>query len=147
MEIGVFGEILTLTCKTLVKVTCFMKTWNDPTVNTNILPQMVSHKTIIKVYVLTKVLNSIFPKVWNSFPAQYSIIWRNSCGNFDDNSIRTRLAWSQRARNQKNHEFILDCCGFGARRQRRQPVNAPRHGPAMPSTGVSDQSDVVPTSC
>jgi hypothetical protein len=25
----------------------------------------------------------------------------------------------------------------------RQPVNAPRHGPAMPSTGVSDQSDVV----
>jgi hypothetical protein len=47
------------------------------------------------------------------------------------------------SRNSKNHESMLDSSNFGGRRQRRQPVNAPRHGPAMPSTGVSDQSDVV----
>ena len=69
----------------------FMKIWNDPKVITVILPQAVSRKTPIEVQFLTKVLKVIFPKVWDSFPAQYSIIWRKSCGIFDENSIRTRL--------------------------------------------------------
>ena len=42
-----FWETWTLTCNTHVEVTIFMKTWNDRAVNTHILPQLVSHKTII----------------------------------------------------------------------------------------------------
>ena len=56
MKIQVFGEIWTLTCKTRVKVTLLMKTWNDPTVITDILPQAVPHKTVIKVGFGTEVL-------------------------------------------------------------------------------------------
>ena len=48
MKIEIFGEILTLTCKTRVKVTFVMKTWNNPTVITHILPQLVSHKPMNK---------------------------------------------------------------------------------------------------
>ena len=73
------------------KLFCLMKTWNDPTVITVILPQAIPHKPIIKVEFLTKALKSIFPKVWDLFPRQYSVIWRNSYGKFDENSIRTRL--------------------------------------------------------
>ena len=47
----------TMTCKTHVKVTCCMKTWNDPTVITDILPQTIPRKTIIKV--------SVWQKCWN----------------------------------------------------------------------------------
>ena len=70
-----------------------------------------------------KVLKVIFSKVWDSFSEHFSIIWRNSCGNFDGNSIRTRLAWSRGSRNSKNHEFIIYSSSFGTRRQRRQPSN------------------------
>ena len=89
-KIKVFGKTWTLTCKTRVEVTLLMRTWNDPTVITVILPQLVSHKPIIKVQFLTKVLKSIFPKVLDSFPKQYSIIWRSFCSKFNINSIRTR---------------------------------------------------------
>ena len=119
----IFRKTWTLTCKLHIKGTIFMKTWNDPTVITVILPQPVWLETPIKVVCLTKVLKVIFSKVWDSFPGQYSTIWRNSCGNFDDNSIRTKLAWSQDPQNKKNHEFILYSSSFGGRRQRRQPVN------------------------
>ena len=108
MKVMLFWQICTLTCNTHVKVTFFMKTWNDPAVITDILPQAVSPKPIIKVKLLTKVSKSIVPKVWDSFPGQYSIIWRNSCGKINDNSIRTRWAWSQGSRNPKNQEFILE---------------------------------------
>ena len=64
-----FRETWTLTCKTRVKVTILMKTWNDPTVITVILPQPVSHKTIIKRAFLTKVLKYIF--YWTSTRFQY----------------------------------------------------------------------------
>ena len=65
MEICVFGKTWTLTCKLHVKVTLLVKTWNDPTVNTNISPQLVSRKTPIEVQFLTKVLKSVFPaKRW-----------------------------------------------------------------------------------
>ena len=123
MRIEVFGKTWTLTCKMPVKVTCFIKIWNDPTVNTVILLQPVWLETPIEVQIFTKMLKVIFSKVWGSSLRQYSIIWRNSCGNFDENSIRTRLAWSLEHRHWKNHKFILDSCGSGARRQRRQPVN------------------------
>ena len=123
MKMHFCRETWTLTCKLHVKVTFFMKTWNDPTVITVILPQAVSGKTPIEVQFLTKVLKRIFPKVWDSFPGQYSICWRNSCGNFNENSIRTRSAWSRVSRNPKNQEFMLDSLNFGSRRQRRQPVN------------------------
>ena len=56
-----FQETWTLTCKTRVKVTLLMKTWNDPTVITNILPQADSHKTILKVGFCTTVLICTFP--------------------------------------------------------------------------------------
>ena len=35
-----------------------------------------------EVQFLTKVLESIFQKVWDSFPGQYLMIWRNSCGKW-----------------------------------------------------------------
>ena len=107
MRIEVFGKTWTLTCKTHVKVTFFIKIWNDPMVIPVILPQAVSRKTPLKVQFLTKVLKRIFPKVWGSIWGLYSRIWRNSCGNFDYNLIRTRLAWSQDPENPKNHEFII----------------------------------------
>ena len=126
MKIEVFGKTLTFTCKTQVKVTLLMKTWNDPTVITVILPQPVSHKPIIEVRFLTKVLKSIFPKVWDSFPGQYLTIWRSFCGNFDDSSIRTRLEWSpgsQKYRFPQKCEFMLYSSNSGARGQRRQPLS------------------------
>ena len=61
MKICVFGKAWTLTCKLHVKVTFFMKTWNDATVNTNILAYTLSHKPITKVQFLTKVLIFNFP--------------------------------------------------------------------------------------
>ena len=123
MRIEVFGKTWTLTCKLHIKITFFMKTWNDPTVTTHILPQTVPRKTIIKVKFLTNMLKSIFFKVWDSFSGQYSIIWRNSCGKFNGKLFRTTLEWSREPRNPKNHEFILDYLGSGGRRQRRQPLN------------------------
>ena len=63
MKIKVFGKTWTLTCKTQVKVTLLMKHLNDPTVITDILPQSVSVKTIIKVEFLTNVSISISPKL------------------------------------------------------------------------------------
>ena len=54
-----FRETWTLTCKTQVKVTLFIKIWNDPTVITVTLPQDLSHKLMMKVWVLTKVLKVI----------------------------------------------------------------------------------------
>ena len=62
MKIIVFQKTWTLTCKTPVKVTFFMKICNDPTVITDILPQPVSRKTPIEVQFLTKVLEVIFQK-------------------------------------------------------------------------------------
>ena len=129
MKIIVFRKTWTLTCKLRVKVTFFMKTWNDPTVITVILPQPVSHKPIIKVEFLTEVSISIFSKVWASVWGLYSTIWRNSCGNFHENSIRTRLKRSREHRNSKNHEFIIYSSSFGGRRQRRQPVINPNPNP------------------
>ena len=126
MRIEVFGKTLTLTCKLHIKVTILMKTWNDPTVITVILPQPVSRKTPIEVQFLTKVLKRIFPKVWDSVWGPYPIIWYNCCGNFDVNSIRTRLKRSREHRNPKNQQkYILYFSSFGGRRQRRQPVNNP----------------------
>ena len=75
---------------------------------------------------LTEVLKSIFSKVWDSFPGPYSINWRSVGGKFDENPIWTRLEWSWEPKNPgfgKSHEFVLDCCGSGAWRQRRQPLN------------------------
>ena len=148
MKIEVFGKTWTLTCKIQVKVTILMKTWNDPTVITVILPQPVWLETPIEVQFLTKVLKRIFPKVWDSVWGLYSTIWRNSCGNFDENSIRTRLAWSQEPNNQQNilNEYLYSS-SFGGRRQRRQPVNAPRQGSALPSTACQISPNVVPTLC
>ena len=58
----------------------------------------------IKVQFLTKVF---FPKVWDSVWGLYSITWYNSCGNFDENSIQTRLDKNVpgNQQNSKNHEF------------------------------------------
>ena len=98
MKIMVFWKTLTLTCKTRVKVTHLMKSWNDPTVNTSILPQVVWLETPIEVQFSTKVLKRIFPKVWDPVWGLYSTIWRNSCGNFNYNSIRTRLKRSRHHR-------------------------------------------------
>jgi len=135
----IFRKTWTLTCKLHIKGTIFMKTWNDPTVITVILPQPVWLETPIKVKCLTKVLKVIFSKVWDSVWGLYSIIWYSSCCNFDADSIRTRLAWSwgsripknhefrsawsRVSRNSKNHKFIIYSSSFGGRRQRRQPVN------------------------
>ena len=91
IEIYVLGETWTSDSKTHVKVTIFMKTWNDPTVITHSLPQAASHEPIMKVRFLTKVLKSVFPKVWDSFWEQYSTIQWSSCGKFEENSILTRL--------------------------------------------------------
>ena len=55
----------------------FMKTWNDPTVNTHILPQAVSHKTITKDKFLIEL--SIF-----DFPAKRGI-WKIENMDFDKN--------------------------------------------------------------
>ena len=49
MEIHILEKTCTLTCKAYVKVMMFMKTWNDPTINTNILPQTASPKPMIEV--------------------------------------------------------------------------------------------------
>ena len=62
MKIKFWGEILTLTCKTRVKVTIFIKVWNDPIVITVTLPQPVWLETPIEVQFLTKVLTVIFSK-------------------------------------------------------------------------------------
>jgi hypothetical protein len=71
---GFSGKTWTLICKTRVKVTLLMKTWNDPTVITVILPQPVWLETPIKVQFLTKVLKVIFSKVWGSVWGLYSTI-------------------------------------------------------------------------
>ena len=147
MKIKVFRGTWTLSCNTLVTVMNFMNTWNDPTVITDILPQTISPKTQITVQFLPKVMNIVFSQVWDSFPAAYPIIWYNSCGNFDDNSNRTRLAWSRGSRNWKNHQFILDSSSFGGRRQRRQPLNAPRQCSALTSTACQTINNVVPPLC
>jgi hypothetical protein len=124
MRIEVFGETWTLTFKTLVKVTCFIEIWNDPTDSPVILPRTVSHKTPIEVKLLLKVLKMFFSKVWGSVWGLYSPIYQTFCGNFDDNSIRTRLAWSRGSGDSKNHKYIyIRFLRFGVRRQRRQPVN------------------------
>ena len=126
MRIEVFGKTWTLTRKTPVKVTCFIKIWNDPTVNTHISPQTISYKTIVKVKLLTKVSKSIFPKVWDSFPRQYSTMWRNSWGKFDKKLIWTRLKRSQGSRKitifKKSwiHIIFLD---FWSSAAGRQPFN------------------------
>ena len=43
----------------------------------------------------------VFQKVWDSVWGLYSTIEHTFCGNSDDNSIRTRLAWSREHRIQK----------------------------------------------
>ena len=101
MGIHVLRKTLTLTCKMLIKVTISVQTWNDPTVIRDILPQAVSFKLITKVQFLRKVLKSSFPKVWDSFPGQYSIIWRSFCSKFNDNPIRTRLKRSREPRKSR----------------------------------------------
>ena len=45
----------------------FLKTWNDPTVNTNILPQAVSRKKTPEVQILTRVLKVNFGKSGTQF--------------------------------------------------------------------------------
>ena len=79
MEIEVFEKALTLTCKTHVKRTFFVKTWNDPTVITGILPQTVPRETIIKVKCLTKVLESIFRQN-SEFEKYDKWIWPRNLG-------------------------------------------------------------------
>ena len=95
MKIMVFMKTWTLTFRTQVKVTLLMKTWNDPTVNTNILPQAVSRKTPIENQFLTKVLKVIFSEVWDSKLKQYLTIWIGFCGKFNDNWIRNGSSESQ----------------------------------------------------
>ena len=51
--------------------------------------------------VFDKSVESDFFKSLGLSLRQYSIIWRNSCGDFDVNSIRTRLAWSREHRIQQ----------------------------------------------
>ena len=51
-----FCKICTLPCQTHVNATCLIKTCNDPAVLTDILPQTVSLKTILKVEFWTDVL-------------------------------------------------------------------------------------------
>ena len=53
------GGILTSTCKTRVKVTLLMKTWNDPTVIMDMLPQRFVIKPIWKC--------SFWHKCWNPY--------------------------------------------------------------------------------
>ena len=65
-QIEVSRKTWTLTCKTRVKVTIFIKFRNDPTVITVTLPQAVFRKTPIEVQVLTKVLKVICSKVRGS---------------------------------------------------------------------------------
>ena len=59
-----FTQIMALTFVLHVKVMILMKSWSYPTIITVILPQAVSHKPIIKVQCLTKVLVFSFSKVW-----------------------------------------------------------------------------------
>ena len=108
MKIRVFQKTLTLTCKTQVKVMILMKTWNDPTVITDILPYTISHKPMIEVQFLTEVLKYISPKVRDSSPRQDFAIWLKSYGKFDENMIRTRLAWSQMSRKIKIFKQIVN---------------------------------------
>ena len=62
VRIDVSGQTLTLTCITRVKVMICMKTCNDPTVITDILPQAVPRKISIENQFLTKALKVIFKK-------------------------------------------------------------------------------------
>ena len=64
-ELSVFGKTLTFTCKLHIKVMCFIKFWNDPTVIPVILPQPVWLETPSKVQFLAKVLGSIFQQKFN----------------------------------------------------------------------------------
>ena len=74
---------------------------------TDILPRTVSRKTTKKNQFLTKMLESIFPKVWDSFPGQYSTNWRSFCSKFNDKMIRNGSGRSQGARNGK---ILVSCC-------------------------------------
>ena len=95
MKIKVFMNTWTLTRKTRVKVTLLMKIWNDPTVNTNILPQAVSSKTPIENQFLTKVLEVFFSEVWDSNLKRYLTIWTGFWDKFDDDWIRNGSLESQ----------------------------------------------------
>ena len=54
-----FQKNRTLTCKTNIQVTCFMKTWKDPIVITEILLQTISAKPMMEVWFLANVLTVI----------------------------------------------------------------------------------------
>ena len=95
MKIKIFMKIWTFTFKTRVKVTLSMKTWNDPTVITDTLPQAVSHQTPIENQFLAKVFKVLFSEVWDSNLKQYLTIWTGFGGKFNDNWIRNGSSESQ----------------------------------------------------
>ena len=70
---------------------------------TNILRQKVSIETPIEVQFWAQALKVNFQKIWGSISEQDSTIWHNSCGNFDESSIRTRLKSAQA---QKSKQII-----------------------------------------
>jgi hypothetical protein len=65
----------------------------------------------VKVYVFSKTsISSFFVQNMDFF--------------VEDRYVRRRMVTGvQNSRFSKNHELIIDCCYFRARRQRRQPVN------------------------
>ena len=79
MEIYVFDKTSTLTCRTHVKVTLLMKTCNVPTVITDILPQAVSHKPIMKSFFEQKCSFLIFQQTVE-FEEQHKRIWLRNLG-------------------------------------------------------------------
>ena len=109
MTIEVFGNTWTLTCKIHIKITFRMKTWNDPMTNTNILPQRILDTTTRKVQFLTKVLKSIFSKVWDSILKQYPTIWTDFCGKFDDSWMQNWSLESQDPFGRWGMEEKLNC--------------------------------------
>jgi hypothetical protein len=56
MKIKVFCKICSSVWNTHIKVTVSVKTWNDPTFITHMLPQTVSHKNTIQAKCLAKLL-------------------------------------------------------------------------------------------
>ena len=104
MKIRVSVRTWILTCKTPIKDMNFMKIWNDSTFIEDILPQ----------------------KSGAHFRNNIQRFGAASAASSMNNSIRTALEWSPGPRKvqiSKNHEFIIDSSSFGARRQRRQPLD------------------------
>ena len=139
LKICALWTIMTLTCKTHVEVAIYMKTWNDPTVITDILPQTVPLKHIIKVELWTRVLISISGKHWIWKIGKVDLATKSQppdCGSTSVSS-REHVCWQCQPTNPQNLIEIDNKCMknpildrklilfllSGGRRQRRQPVN------------------------